>query len=45
MGSSSQWLRALADPTVAMPDGDGLVWSTVRGDRLFAAALRRTAIQ
>jgi transcriptional regulator with XRE-family HTH domain len=44
-GSSSQWLRALADPAVAMPDGDGLVWSTVRGDRLFAATLRRTAIR
>jgi hypothetical protein len=44
-GSSSQWLRALSDPTVAMPDGDGLVWSTVRGDRLFSAAPRRTAIQ
>jgi transcriptional regulator with XRE-family HTH domain len=42
-GSSNQWLRALSDPTVAMPDGDGLVWSTVRGDRLFAAAPRRTA--
>jgi transcriptional regulator with XRE-family HTH domain len=43
-GSSSQWLRALSDPTVPMPDGDGLVWSTVRGDRLFAAVLRRTDI-
>jgi transcriptional regulator with XRE-family HTH domain len=44
MGSSSQWLRALGDPAVAMPDGDGLVWSTIRGDRLVAAALRGTAI-
>lgn len=43
-GSASQWLRALSDPTVAMPDGDGLIWSTVRGDRLFAAVLPRADI-
>jgi transcriptional regulator with XRE-family HTH domain len=44
-GSSSQWLRALSDSATAMPDGDGIAWSTVRGDRLVAAALRRTALQ
>jgi transcriptional regulator with XRE-family HTH domain len=38
-GSSRQWLRALQDPTVAMPDGDGLVWSSVRGDRLISATM------
>jgi transcriptional regulator with XRE-family HTH domain len=38
-GSSRQWLRALADPTIAMPEGDGLVWSSVRGDRLVAVSL------
>ena len=43
-GSSSQWLRALADHTIAMPDGDGIVWSSVRGDRLFALSLQREAI-
>jgi transcriptional regulator with XRE-family HTH domain len=37
-GSSRHWLRALRDPTVAMPDGDGLLWSSVRGDRLLSAA-------
>jgi transcriptional regulator with XRE-family HTH domain len=40
-GSSSQWLRALADPAIAMPDGDGIVWSSARGDRLVAVSLRR----
>ena len=30
------WIRALASPEVAMPTGDGFVWSTVSGDRLFA---------
>ena len=43
-GSSRHWLRSLTDPTVAMPDGDGLVWSSVRGDRLVAVSLRREAI-
>jgi transcriptional regulator with XRE-family HTH domain len=43
-GSSSQWLRALADPAVAMPDGDGLAWSTVRGERLLAASPPVTVI-
>lgn len=33
------WLRALSDPDTAMPAADGFVWSSVRGDRLFAARL------
>jgi transcriptional regulator with XRE-family HTH domain len=35
-GSSSAWVRALADSGTAMPLGDGVAWSSVRGDRLFA---------
>jgi transcriptional regulator with XRE-family HTH domain len=34
---SSAWLAALRDPARPMPGGDGLVWSSVDGDRLFAA--------
>jgi hypothetical protein len=30
-GSSTSWLRALADPDVVMPDKDGLLWSTSSG--------------
>jgi len=37
--SSDAWLAALRDPTAAMPRGDGLAWSSVSGDRLFAAKL------
>ena len=37
--SSDAWLAALRDPTAAMPRGDGLVWSSVDGRRLFAARL------
>ena len=33
------WIRALSSPDVPMPTADGFVWSTVRGDRLFAARL------
>jgi hypothetical protein len=35
-GSSVAWLKALADPERPMPMEDGLAWSSVRGDRLFA---------
>lgn len=31
------WLRALSDRDTPMPERDGFVWSTVRGDRLFAS--------
>ncbi len=37
--SSAAWLAALRDPTRRMPDEDGLVWSNVAGNRLFAARL------
>ncbi len=37
--AGSQWLRALSTPQVPMPATDGFVWSTVHGDRLFAARL------
>lgn len=37
--SSGQWLAALRSPTVAMPGDDGFAWSSVTGDRLFAARL------
>ena len=37
--SSDAWLAALRDPTAAMPRCDGLAWSSVSGDRLFAARL------
>ena len=33
------WIRALSSSDVPMPMADGFVWSTVRGDRLFAARL------
>lgn len=36
---SSAWLTCLSDPTRPMPAGDGLAWSTVNGDRLYAARL------
>ena len=35
-GSSQGWLRALIDTTAPLPDNDGLLWSTSRGDRLVA---------
>lgn len=35
--SSAAWLGALQSKDHVMPDFDGFVWSTVRGDRLFAA--------
>lgn len=34
------WLRALSNVDAPMPEHDGFVWSTVPGDRLFAARLR-----
>lgn len=34
-----QWLRALSTPGLKMPIADGFVWSSSRGDRLFAARL------
>jgi transcriptional regulator with XRE-family HTH domain len=34
--SSAEWLRALGDPTRAMPRQDGLSWTDVNGTRLFA---------
>ena len=38
--SSARWLRALSDPTAAMPDGRGFAWTSVDGTRLIAARLR-----
>lgn len=38
-GSSAAWLRALTDSTAPLPDGDGFLWSSVSGDRLFPARL------
>lgn len=32
--SSADWLRALTDPSAPLPEADGLLWSTSRGDRL-----------
>ena len=37
--SSSAWLRALREPDRPMPRADGLVWTDVRGGRLFPARL------
>jgi transcriptional regulator with XRE-family HTH domain len=37
--SSRAWLDALTHPSSRMPDGDGLLWSTVKGDRLQVARL------
>lgn len=34
-GSSSDWLRALQDPDAPMPLEDGMLWSSVSGDRLM----------
>ena len=36
---SNAWLTCLSDPTRPMPAGDGLAWSTVNVDRLYAARL------
>jgi transcriptional regulator with XRE-family HTH domain len=38
-GSSAAWLRALTDPAALLPDEDGLLWSSARGDRLMAVRL------
>lgn len=38
--SSSAWLQALREPDRLMPLAAGLVWTDVRGDRLFAARLQ-----
>ena len=37
--SSAAWLAALGDQAGAMPSADGMAWSSVSGDRLFAARL------
>jgi transcriptional regulator with XRE-family HTH domain len=37
--SAREWLRAIGEPRRAMPDLPGLLWITVRGDRLFPARL------
>jgi hypothetical protein len=37
--SSQAWLAALRHPGGAMPPEDGFLWSSVAGDRLFAARL------
>ncbi len=37
--SSAAWLASLRDPARRMPTADGLAWSSVSGDRLFAARL------
>jgi transcriptional regulator with XRE-family HTH domain len=34
-GSSAEWMRALTDPAAPLPIGDGLLWSSSRGDRLM----------
>jgi hypothetical protein len=39
--SSNAWLRALADPNVAMPTQSGFAWADVGATRLFGARLRR----
>ena len=35
-GSSAAWLRALESPDAPMPLADGVLWSSVSGDRLMA---------
>jgi transcriptional regulator with XRE-family HTH domain len=42
-GSSSGWLSALTRADRPMPDADGLAWSSVRGERMFAARQRERA--
>jgi transcriptional regulator with XRE-family HTH domain len=37
--ASTAWLRALSIADEPMPSRDGFLWSSVRGDRLFAARL------
>jgi transcriptional regulator with XRE-family HTH domain len=37
--SSSAWLAALRDPARAMPNADGLAWSSTDGSRLVAARI------
>ena len=41
--ASTGWLRALADPGMLMPASAGFAWTSVSGDRLAPARLRRTA--
>ncbi len=38
---SNAWLAALTDAARPMPDGDGFVWTDVKGRRLIAARLER----
>lgn len=35
--SSAAWVRALSTPGVPMPEGSGFAWTSVKGDRIFAA--------
>jgi transcriptional regulator with XRE-family HTH domain len=40
-GSSSEWLRALQSPDTPMPIEDGILWTSVSGDRLMSVRRRR----
>lgn len=40
-GSAIAWLRALADPSIPMPDGHGLLWSDRAGTSLRPSRLGR----
>jgi len=33
-GSSAEWMRALTEATAPLPSGDGLLWSSSKGNRL-----------
>jgi transcriptional regulator with XRE-family HTH domain len=35
-GSSTEWIAALSRRSTSMPNGDGFVWASVDGSRLFA---------
>jgi transcriptional regulator with XRE-family HTH domain len=41
-GSSASWLRALTSPDAPMPAEDGVLWSSVSGNRLMAVGRRRS---
>ena len=42
--SSDRWLTALRDPTAAMPNAPGPLWTDIPGSRLFAARRRSAAL-
>jgi hypothetical protein len=42
-GSSAGWLRALQSPDAAMPLQDGVLWSSVSGDRLMSVGHATTS--